>query len=744
MYDDMRTKRIVFLLKIVTPLLSGLAGAVGCNTIPNEEARIEALLSRLTLEEKIGMIHAKTMFSSGGVERLGIPDLTYADGPHGVRWESVPNGWESMEWENDACTYLPALSALSATWNRDLARKYGEVLGAECKARGKNISLAPGVNITRSVLNGRTWEYFSEDPYLTAELAVPYIQGVQSQGVASCVKHFALNSQAYHQYTISSETDDRTFHEIYMPAFEAAVKQAKVMAVMPAYNKVGGRWCTENTWLIDTVLRRELGFDGVVVSDWNAVHSTEQAALCGTDVEMGTSKRKDGKYDFDNYYFATPLLEKIRSGSVPETCIDRKVRNILRLMLRLDIIGKPPYDTTGMAAKLATPQHTAIAREVAEESFVLLKNTNGKLPLETGRFKKIAVIGANAAEHFAKGGGSTKLKAKYEISALEGLKNYLGPDCTVTYAPGYRILDRKYVAAKHLFTDEFDLDFEELIQEAVTRAREADLVIYVGGSTHEHGSDCEGYDRPDMKLPYRQDELIDEVIAANPNTVVVLMAGSPVELGAWYAKTDALLQCSFLGMEGGNALARTLFGEVNPSGKLTNTWAVRLEDMPDHAVGEYPGTDEKVRFKEGIMVGYRYFDTYRVEPLFEFGYGLSYTTFAYSDLETDAVWGPDDSVFEVSFTVTNTGSRYGRETAQIYLQQHRCPFERPLKELKGFEKTALQPGESKRIHLTLPIRAIQYYDPTSGSWRDDAGKFSIYVGSSSRDIRLSGEFIRNH
>ena len=327
-------------------VLSGSLWWIGCKSMPDENARIEALLSKLTLEEKITMIHANTMFSSGGVERLGIPDLTYTDGPHGVRWESVPNGWESTEWENDACTYLPALSALSATWNRDLSRRYGEVLGAECKARGKHVSLAPGVNITRSVLNGRTWEYFGEDPFLTAELAVPYIQGVQSKGVASCVKHFALNSQAYHQYTISSEVDDRAFYEIYMPAFEAVVKRAGVMAVMPAYNKVRGRWCTENTWLIDTVLRQEFGFDGVVVSDWNAVHSTERAALCGTDVEMGTAKKRDGKYDFDSYYFAKPLLEKVRNGDIPEDCIDRKVRNILRLMLRLDLIGKTPYDTT--------------------------------------------------------------------------------------------------------------------------------------------------------------------------------------------------------------------------------------------------------------------------------------------------------------------------------------------------------------------------------------------------------------
>ena len=684
------------------------------------------------------MVHANTMFSSGGVERLGIPSLKYTDGPHGVRWESVDNGWKSLEWGNDACTYLPALSALTATWNRDLARQYGEVLGEECKARGKHVNLAPGVNINRTVLNGRTWEYMSEDPYISAEMDVPYIQGVQSKGVASCVKHFALNSQAWHQYTISSEVDDRTMHEIYMPAFEAAICRAGAMAVMPAYNKVRGKWCSESRWLLDTLLRGELGFDGLVVSDWNGVHNTVETALAGTDVEMGTAIKENGLYAFDKYYFADPLLEKIKDGTVPESVLDEKVRNILRLMHRLDLIGAEPYDTTGMASRLATPAHVDVARKVAEESVVLLKN-DCFLPLNQNQYNRIAVIGANADQVFAHGGGSTKLKAKYEVTPLQGLKNLLGPDVVIDYAPGYKLRNKQYVAAYHRFTDEFDMSWPEMVEEAVQKAAAADLVIYVGGLTHEHGMDCEGYDRPDMKLPYRQDELISAVMEANPNTVVVLMAGSPVELGEWHESARALVNCSFIGMEGGNVLADVLFGNVNPSGKLTTTWSRKLSDMPDHALGEYPGADEKVHFNEGIMVGYRYFDTYGVVPMYEFGYGLSYTDFAYSDLEIEPVW-KDGSRYKVSFKVTNVGEVKGKESAQIYVRQNESSAVRPYKELKGFDKVELLPGETKQVTVYLDRRSLSWYDAQKKAWVAEDGMYSVFVGASSRDVRLNGEF----
>ena len=704
----------------------------------SEDRTIERILSQMTLEEKIGMVHANTMFSSGGVERLGVPSLKYTDGPHGVRWESVANGWQSVGWTNDACSYLPALSALSATWNRDLAREYGEVLGDECKARGKHVNLAPGVNINRTVLNGRTWEYLSEDPYISAEMAVPYIEGVQSQGVASCVKHFALNSQAWHQYTISSEIDDRTMHEIYLPAFEAAICRAGAMAVMPAYNKVRGKWCSESAWLLDTLLRGKLGFDGVIVSDWNGVHNTVETALAGTDVEMGTAIKENGKYAFDKYYFANPLLEKIKDGTLDESVVDNKVRNILRLMYRLDLIGAEPYDTTGMDARLATPAHAKVARKVAEESVVLLKN-DGMLPLDADGYKKIAVIGPNAAEVFAHGGGSTKLKAEYEVTALQGLKNLLGPDVQIDYAPGYKFRNKQYMAAYHRFTNEFDMSYPELMEEALQKAADAELVIYVGGLSHEHGMDCEGYDRPDMKLPYRQDELISALLKVNPNTVVVLMAGSPVELGEWYSSSRALVNCSFIGMEGGNALADVLFGNVNPSGKLTTTWSRVLADMPDHTLGEYPGENEMVHFNEGILVGYRYFDTYGVEPMFEFGYGLSYTDFEYSDLRLSPVW-KNGLKYKVSFDVTNIGSKAGKETVQVYVHQNNCSVVRPDKELKGFDKVELLPGQTKEVSVYLDKRSLSWYDVNSKDWVAENGMYTILVGASSRDIRLKGEF----
>ena len=709
------------------------------NKVASTDKQIESLLSQMTLEEKIGMLHSNTMFSSTGVPRLGIPDLHYSDGPHGVRFEGVANGWESARWDNDACSYLPALSALASTWNRDLAQLYGEVLGAECKARGKHVSLAPGVNIHRSLLNGRNWEYFSEDPFFSGELAVPYIQGVQSQGVASCVKHFALNSQAYNQYKVSVEVDERTLHEIYLPAFEAAIQRGGAMAVMAAYNKVRGLWCTESPYLLDTLLRDELGFDGLVVSDWNAVHNTERTALCGMDVEMGTSIKENGKYAFNKYYLADPLLKQVRNGEIPEEAVNKKVRNILKLMIRLDLIGQAPYDTTGMAAKLAMPIHTKAARKIAEESLVLLKNSKDMLPLDPAQYKNVAVIGANATEVFAAGGGSTKLKAKYEVTPLEGLQNLLDGKARIEYAPGYQLSKKAYKVG-YWFTNEFDKSDEELYKKAINTAAQAELVIYIGGTSHEHGSDCEGYDKPNLKLPYQQDRLLKGILEVNPNTVVVLISGGPVEIGEWYNDATALLYCSFLGMEGGNALARTLFGEVNPSGKLTTTWCKRLEDMPDHVFGEYPGINDTVRFKEGLMVGYRYFDTYRVVPQFEFGYGLSYTTFTYSDIKMKPVWKGSDTEFAVSFTITNTGKRYGQEIAQLYLHQNKCSVERPFKELKGFTKVGLKPDESKQVTIKLPRRALQYYDTESKRWKDEPGMFTVLIGASSRDIKLQKNF----
>jgi glycoside hydrolase family 3 protein len=511
------------------------------------------------------------------------------------------------------------------------------------------------------------------------------------------------------------------------------------MTVMAAYNKVRGLWCTENSYLLDSLLRGELGFDGMVVSDWNAVHNTERTALCSMDVEMGTNTKGNGKEMFKQYYLADSLLQKVKNGEIPEEAVNKKVRNILKLMFRLDLIKKAPYDTTGMAAKLATLEHCNIARKIAEESFVLLRNSNHMLPLDPAHYKKIAVIGANAEEAFARGGGSTKLKAKYEITPLKGLHNFLGNNAQIEYATGYK-LNKKAYKVGHWFTNEFETPDPELIKHAVATAAKAELVIYVGGLSHDHGSDCEGYDKPNLKLPYGQDQLLEAILKVNPNTVIVLMTGGPVELGKWYEHSNTLLHCSFIGMEGGNALARILFGEVNPSGKLTTTWCKKLEDMPDHIFGEYPGKNDTVRFKEGIMVGYRYFDTYQIKPQFEFGFGLSYTSFEYSDLDMNPIWNEADDTFDVSFTVSNTGKRYGQEIAQLYVHQQECSVQRPVKELKGFEKVALQPGESQRVTIKLTKRALQYYDIKNKGWKADPGTFTIQIGASSRDIRLQKNF----
>ncbi|HEY4787410.1 MAG TPA: glycoside hydrolase family 3 C-terminal domain-containing protein, partial [Bacteroidales bacterium] len=673
--------------------------------------------------EKITMIHGNTMFSSGGVPRLGIPDLTYSDGPHGVRAEVSKDNWQPAGWKNDSSSYLPALSALASTWNVDLAREYGVVLGSECKARGKNVSLAPGVNIHRVPLNGRNWEYMSEDPFLASRMAVQYIKGVQSKGVASCVKHFALNNQEFQRNSINVEIDERVLREIYLPAFEAAVKEGGVLSVMGAYNKIRGFWCCENTYLLNDILRKDWSFKGIVVSDWNAVHNTQLTAKSSLDVEMGT------KPPFDQYYMANPMLEAVKKGEVSEEAINEKVRHILYVMIKLDLLNKPKYNDSDVEKELATPEHSATALKIAEEAIVLLKNKEQKLPLDAGKIKSIAVIGGNADYKFSLGGGSTTVKAKYEITPLQGLKNYLGDKVKIDYASGYNIAKGNQ--------DVFDAN---LFSKAVALAKDADLVLYIGGLNHERGGDTEGSDKVSMKLPYKQDSLLNAICQVNPNIVVTLMTGGPVELGDWYNKVPALIQTSFIGMEGGNALARAIFGDVNPSGKLTDSWPKKLEDSPAIKLGEYTGSNGTEHYNEGLMVGYRYFDTKHVEPMFHFGYGLSYTQFEYSALQMPETWNDKDSLFTVSFTVTNNGKREGKETAQLYLHEQKCSVERPYKELKGFSKVSLKPGESKMVSITLNKRALQYYDVNSKSWKDEAGKFEVLVGASSNDIRLKKKF----
>ncbi len=677
------------------------------------EARVEDLLSRLTLEEKISLVHGDSKFSTAAIPRLGLPERWTSDGPHGVREDAATGTFKSAGRTDDFVTWMPALIALAATWNPDAARAYGDVIGEEARKRGKDIMLGPGVNLMRTPLNGRNFEYLGEDPFLAARMVVSYIRAVQSHDVASCVKHFAANNQETQRGSINVEMDERPLRELYLPAFEAAVKEARVWAVMGAYNKLRGQHCCHNDYLLNQILKGEWGFPGLVVSDWNGTHDTREAVFNGLDLEMGTNK------PYDEFYLARPFREGLQKGDYPVAALDEKVRRNLRVMIATHVLDARPEGSLNTAA------HQQATRRVAEEAIVLLKNEGGILPLNPDQLTSIAVIGENAVRLQAHGGGSAMIKAFYEISPLEGLLRRLGDRVNVTYAPGYR----KGAAPG-------------LVERAVQAARAADVAIVVGGLNHDGTFDCEGADRRDMKLPYAQDDLIRQVVQANPRTIVVLVSGGPVEMDAWVDGVPAVVQAWYGGTEGGNALARVLCGDVNPSGKLPCTFPRRLEDTPAYAGGKraYPGENGTEFYDEGLLVGYRWYDTKAIEPLFPFGFGLSYTTFAYSNLKLVAGSDPKDPVVTVQFDVANTGAREGGEIAQVYVHQAQPSLARPLKELKGFQKVFLKPGEKQTVSIPLGRRAFAFYDPSQRGWLAEKGDFQIQVGSSSRDLRLQGDF----
>jgi len=701
------------------------------------EARVEDLLSRLTLEEKVLLVHANAHFSTAGVPRLGLPDLIMDDGPLGVR-EEVGERGVILNHKDDFATAMPGTLGLAATWDVDLAKAYGTVIGQEAKQRGKDIMLGPAVNIQRTPLCGRNFEYMGEDPFLTSRMAVNYIEGEQAQGVSSCVKHFAANSQEYQRGSINEVIDERALREIYLPAFRAAVQEAGVMTVMGAYNQINGQHCCENERLLNEILKNEWGFKGAVISDWGGVHHTDLAALNGMDIEMGS------RQDYDEYYLANPFLEGLKSGKFPVSVLDDKVRRHLHVMFKLNLIhdpSVPPATNAAPPTQLSTPAHQEIARKIAEESFVLLKNKE-LLPLNPAQTKTFAVIGANAVARFAHGGGSAMIKPPYEITALEGISNRLGGNMKLIYAQGY---NPPVSSGRVDFRPEVEpsappLDKTQLMVDAVAAAKAADAVIYVGGLNHHGGYDTEGADRKNIKLPGGQDELIQKIVQANPKTVVVLYGGGAVEMDSWLSKVPALLYVWYPGLEGGNALAHVLFGDVNPSGKLPCTFPKRLADSPAHALDAYPGKNGTVVYKEGLLVGYRWFDTKNIEPLFPFGHGLSYTQFKYSDL--NLVPGPEASGLPVTvkFELANTGSRAGAEVAQVYVQEASPSLPRPLKELKGFKKVLLQPGEKQKVSVVLDRNAFAHYDPDKKGWVADKGPYKILVGSSSRDLQLTGEF----
>lgn len=676
------------------------------------DARVESLLSRLALEEKISLIHADSKFTTAAIPRLDIPRRWLDDGPNGVREDIGPDSWAPAGHTDDFATAMPVGICLAATWDPALAYREGEAIGQEARARGKDIMLGPGVNILRTPLCGRNFEYLGEDPFLTSQMCVGYIRGEQSQDVASCVKHFALNNQEFDRMNINVEAGERALREIYLPAFKAAVQQGGVWCVMGAYNQFRGQHCCENDYLLNDILKGEWGFQGLVMSDWAGAHDTRECALNGLDLEMGTDKK------YDDFHLAQPYLNLLKSGELPMAGLDDKVRRNLRVMLATHVL-----DAGRKTGSLNTAAHQAVARQVAEEGIVLLKNENHLLPLDETKLKTIAVIGENAIRLQAHGGDSSGIKAFYEITPLQGLVNRVGTNVNLVFSDGYR-----------------KDGGPELAKRAVAAAKTADVVVYVGGLNHDKGFDCEGADRRDMKLPYGQDELIQKIVAANPKTVVVL-EGTMVEMDAWLDKVPALVEAWYPGMEGGNALARVLFGDVNPSGKLPATFPKKLSDTPAYAFGPsaYPGTNGTVTYAEGLLVGYRWYDAKHVEPQFPFGFGLSYTTFKYSNLKLIPAEGTNEIV-TVQFELENTGKRAGAEVAQLYVHEEHPRLMRPEKELKGFKKVFLQPGEKQAVSIPLNQAAFAYYDDGRKSWVAQNDRFEILTGSSSRDIRLRGYF----
>jgi beta-glucosidase len=698
------------------------------------EMRVEDLLSRLTLEEKVSMVHAKSTFAVEGVPRLGVPELWMDDGPMGVR-EEVGAGFRNMNRTDDFATAMPATLGLAATFNTNLANACGTVIGQEARQRGKNIMLGPSLNIQRTPLCGRNFEYLGEDPYLTSRMAVNYIEGEQAQGVGSCAKHFAANNQEFQRGSINVEMDERTLREIYLPAFRASVQEAGVLSIMGAYNQFRGQHCCENDYLLNKVLKDQWGFKGLVMSDWSGVHSTALAAMNGMDMEMGS------RPPYTNNYLANPFLEGLNSGKFPMSVLDDKVSRHLYVMFRLNLIRDPAVAATTNSdgeKVLSTKEHQDVARKIAEESIVLLKNEK-LLPLNPAKLKTVAVIGVNAVTKFASGGGAANIKAPYEITALEGISNRLGSGVKIIYAPGHNApagrgrRDRGDAVTNTVVST-------NLMADAVAAAKSADVVIFVGGLSHNGGYDTEGSDRRDLKLPGGQDELLQNIVRANPRTVVVFNGGGAVEMGSWLSKTHALLYAWYGGLEGGNALAHVLFGDVNPSGKLPCTFPKQLADSPAHALNAYPGTNGTVTYVEGLLVGYRWFDTKKIEPLFPFGYGLSYTKFKYSGLKIVPDMDTKNPSVTVEFEIKNTGKREGAEAAQIYVQELNPSVTRPVKELKGFAKVSLKPGEKRKVSVRLDRSAFAFYDPEKNGWVAEKGDYKILVGGSSRDIHLQDNY----
>lgn len=703
------------------------------------EQRVEDALKRMTLEEKVAMCHAQSKFSSAGVPRLGIPENWMTDGPHGIRPEVFWDKWDQAEWTNDSCIAFPALTCLAATWDPEMSLLYGKSIGEEARYRNKNVLLGPGVNIYRTPLNGRNFEYMGEDPYLASKMVVPYIQGVQSNGVAACIKHFALNNQETNRHTVNVNVSNRALYEIYLPAFKAAVHEGNIWAVMPAYNLYRGQHCCHNQYLLNDILRGEWKFDGVTVSDWGGVYDTKQAAYNGLDMEFGTGTNglTEGIVNaYDEYFLAKPYLRAIQSGEIEEKTVDDKVRNILRLVFRTTLNKNRPLGSFG------TEEHAAAGRKIAQEGIVLLQNKNDVLPIDLNKTKKILVVGENALKMMTVGGGSSSLKAKYEVSPWEGLKKRIGNQAELIFARGYASgASNTYNGVTTGQNIEDTRPAKELVTEACEMAKNADIVIFFGGLNKEKHQDCEDSDRKSYNLSYGQDEVIKELAKVNKNIAVVIISGNAIAM-PWVNDVSSIMQGWYLGTEAGNALASVLVGDVNPSGKLPMTYGVKLGDYSSHTLGEYPGGKDQT-YNEGIFVGYRWFDKEKIKPLFPFGHGLSYTTFEYGKATISAKSIDEKGSLTVAVPVKNTGSREGKEIVQFYIGDIKSSVERPVKELKAFDKITLKPGEEKTVIFTVKADDLKFFDEAKHEWVAEAGKFKVYIGASSTDIRSILDFELN-
>ncbi len=719
--------------------------------LTSNDKKINQIIAQMSLEEKVEMLHSKTNMSSEGVPRLGIQDIKYADGPFGIREEGVPNGFASAGWTTDSATYFPTGSALAATWSPEMAYKYGTGMGREARLRGKDVILGPAINIQRLPVCGRSYEYLSEDPFLAAALAAQYVKGVQDMGTAACIKHFALNNQETNRGSVNVICDEQTMREIYLKPFEAAVKEGGAMAVMPAYNKVNGYYCSENEHLLNEILRGEWGFRGMTVSDWGGTHSTMGAALHGLDVQMTGSN-----------YLGPALIDSVKAGKVNESVVDDKVRELLRVRFAIEAI---PAEKCNLETA-SQPESRRIAYEVASKSVVLLKNEGNILPLKQAR--KIAVIGLNAQAKTQSGGMGAGVKAPYEITPLMGLQNKASQGVSISYAAGYKnyagIFGRWGGNTSGNNAERIDEAADPtLLAEAVALAKQADVVIFVCGTNKN--IETEGSDRSDIKLPVGQDEIVKALASVNPNIVSVVISGGPCDLVEVNKYSKAVVQGWWNGLEGGNALADILYGNIAPSGKLPFTFPILLEDSPAYALGNFPQKADvqgdlfgnqyrqdiqgqrrnmapqapDALYTEGVLVGYRWFDTKQKPVLYAFGHGLSYVDFQYANLNTNKQQYKENETIQVSFQLTNNGQMEAEEVVQLYAHRPGSAHTIAYKELKAFDRISLKAGEARNVTLKVPVSELRYWDEATNNWALETGEVELLVGGSSDKTVLSAK-----